>query len=145
MPPLGGIITPAYEAKLDQIQAHARETIRIFEEKYPDFKWWEKSFVEEKPAVALLMQSVNTELAFPSIFSLRQLVQKVSEEGGQVEDILAGDTEDYNVYIARLATRVLNSSDTGQAMLQEAEQHMTEQDREALWQLQFGIPRSPDH
>ena len=144
-PPLDGVVTPAYEADLDQQQAEARETIRFFEEKYPDFRWWESTFVEEKPAVSLLMQSVNDRLGFASNFSLHEVFGIVEKLGGVetalVQNGAEAETEYDDVYAARLATRVLQATPDGRLLLEEAKQHMTDEDLEQLWQLEYGMSR----
>ncbi len=132
--PLWGEVTPAFEADLDQSRAWIRDTIRFFEDKYPDFHWWERAFVEARPAVSLLMQSVNPKLAFQCMADITQLSQEVARQAP--EDIGA----DYiDVGTARLALNALAIVSDGQEQLDEARSYMTEEDQEALWRLAYGI------
>lgn len=135
-PPLGGKVTPSFEAELDQSRAHIRDTIRFFEDKYPDYKWWERTFVEEHPAASLLMQSVNSTLAFQCMADITRLTRIVAEQ--TPVDIGANY---FDVYTARLALDALAVLPDGQVQLDEARSHMTTEDNELLWQVTYGIGR----
>ncbi len=128
--PLWGEVIPAYQLELDQIVAHIKETIQFFEAKYPDFHWWETDFVEENPAVSLLMQAVNHRLAFQCIGDVSCLMQKVRQE-----DVVVPDADSPEGYAGRLAVRALATLPDGHAQLYEAQLHMTPQDRQIFWQV----------
>lgn len=138
-PPIWGVETPEYIARVQASVNSAKEIVAELDEKYPAIssKWWTAEFVERAPAAALLLQSVNRTLGFASMYSLIQLSERVAEANSVPFIDHDAPTE---VQMARLAlSTIIQSPDSREYGIAHAA--MTEIDKLELVLLLNGQPK----
>jgi len=141
-PPVGGVETAEYREQLDRVVNAAKALVQRFTDKYPDNPWWTTEFVEAHPPVALLLQSVNEELIFPSMHSLIDLSNRVAMAN---EVPFIDRTSPAEVQAGRIALSTMWQSDDGGSELLLAHTVMTPRDRLEFVLLLNGQGRySPD-
>ena len=137
-PPLWGIYDEAYRSYVEEIVAEAKRVMAEFEEKYPDHHWWTPEFVEVHPAVALLLQAVNSTAAFPSPSAITELSGRVAE-GNDVPFI--DHSQSLEIQVAKLAMSSMLQHPEGGEELKLAHTIMTANDRIEATLLLNGVSR----